>query len=218
MTTRIGVQITVGLVAVVFAIGVWVTGEPMRADWLRFYSVAVPVVLGAWALWEHYLWHVPLVQRFTKAPRDVRGTWGGRLRSTYMSSEGMSWAPKPVFLVVRQSASSVSVVFLSHESRSKSSLARVHSDEAHASVDFLFVNTPDSVVEARSPMHHGSAMLQISGRPASRLRGRYWTTRGTRGEVDLGSRISRLVDDYEEAERAFYPAVTETPDQAEGPG
>ena len=105
--------------------------------------------------------------------------------------------------MVRQSASGVSVVLLTDESRSTSSLATVSSDGVTASLDYMYLNRPDSRVEQRSRMHHGSASLDIVGQPASRLRGRYWTNRDSRGEVDFDRRVLRMAEDYQDAERAF---------------
>ncbi|MBI2798672.1 MAG: hypothetical protein HYX63_00040 [Gammaproteobacteria bacterium] len=97
----------------------------------------------------------------------------------------------------------VSIVLLTDESRSKSSLASVLTDSVASSLDYMYLNTPASRFEHKSRIHHGSTSLEITGRPATRLQGRYWTNRDSRGELNLAARIRRTVDDYEEAEKAF---------------
>jgi hypothetical protein len=52
-------------------------------------------------------------------------------------------------------------------------------------------------------MHHGSASLDIIGRPASRLEGRYWTDRDTKGELEFVERRHQMVEGYQEAEAIF---------------
>jgi hypothetical protein len=52
-------------------------------------------------------------------------------------------------------------------------------------------------------MHNGSAFLEVSGRPANRLRGRYWTDRDTRGEFYFDQRRAAIAEDFEEATRIF---------------
>jgi hypothetical protein len=52
-------------------------------------------------------------------------------------------------------------------------------------------------------MHHGSTSLDITGLPATRLRGRYWTDRESQGELDLTERKRATVDDYDEARALF---------------
>ena len=203
MISRIFVQIIVGLVICVFAAGIWVSGDIPKLQWLRFYSGAVVVVLAALAAWNNWLWRLSAVQRFGSVPRDIRGTWKGTLASLWKDEHGISPRPKTAYLVVRQSASRVSVVLLTDESRSVSSLARVSSDQTTASLDYMYLNTPDSRLEERSRIHHGSASLDITGQPSSRLRGRYWTNRESRGELDFTARVPQTADDYDQAERAF---------------
>ena len=67
----------------------------------------------------------------------------------------------------------------------------------------MYLNRPDSSVEHRSRMHHGSASLDITGAPATRLRGRYWTDRDSEGELDFRERNRMLADDYDEADALF---------------
>jgi hypothetical protein len=58
-------------------------------------------------------------------------------------------------------------------------------------------------VEHRSRMHHGSAVLDVSGRPAARLKGRYWTDRDSKGELEFVERNKKLADDFAEAMSYF---------------
>jgi predicted pore-forming effector associated with SMODS systems len=203
MGSGIRVRVIVAVVIVVFALGIWTSGGTFQAGWLRFYSAAVAIVLGVLALWEYWVWGWSWVQLIPGVPRDIRGTWKGELETSWKDEHGVSPPRKTAYLVVRQSASRVSAVLLTDESRSTSSLATVSSDGATVSLDYMYLNWPDVGVEERSRIHHGSASLVVSGAPASRLRGRYWTSRDTRGELDFTSRVSRLTEDYDEADRAF---------------
>jgi hypothetical protein len=205
MISRIRVQFIVALVIMVFAVGIWASGDTLRLQWLRFYSVAVVVVLIALAAWDNWLWRLPLLQRVANVSRDIRGTWKGNLDSFWKDETGSLPARKTAYLVVRQSAWRVSVVLFTEESRSASSLARVSSDGTTVSLDYMYLNRPDSRLEERSRIHHGSTSLDIIGLPATRLRGRYWTNRDSRGELDFTTRVPQVTEDYEEAARAFMP-------------
>lgn len=72
-----------------------------------------------------------------------------------------------------------------------------------SSLDYMYLNRPDSSVEHRSRMHHGSASLDITGSPATRLRGRYWTDRDSKGELDMTERVGTLAGDFTNAEALF---------------
>jgi hypothetical protein len=68
---------------------------------------------------------------------------------------------------------------------------------------YLYLNRPDMRVEHRSRMHHGSTVLDISGSPSERLKGRYWTDRDSKGELDFTERVSKLAEDFDTATRLF---------------
>lgn len=203
MISRTRASVIVAIVIGVFAIGIVTTGGTVQAAWFRFYSVAVTTVLVAIAAWEHWLWRWPLVQRLAGVPRDVRGTWKGELETFWKDKTGTSPSRKVVYLVVRQTASQVSVSLLTNESRSASSFAVVSSDGTTVSLDYLYLNWPDLRVQETSRVHHGSASLIVSGTPADRLRGQYWTNRDTKGEMDFTAHALQLAENFDTAARIF---------------
>lgn len=189
---------------VVFAIGIWSSGETVNPGWLRFFSAAVLVATIVLGVWDRWLWRLTFIQRIPTVPRDVRGTWKGTLSSFWEDpSTSRRPDPKNVFLVIHQSAFQLTVVLITDESTSRSSLASLSDDGTQASLAYMYLNRPDSRVEHRSRMHNGSAFLEITGRPATRIRGRYWTDRDSRGEMDFNQRNSRLIDDFREATTMF---------------
>jgi len=204
MKRHLLVQVVAGVVVIVFAIGIWSSGETVNPAWLRFFSDAVFTATIVLVVWDHWLWRLPILQRIPAVPRNVRGTWRGTLTSFWEDpTTSKRPAPQTVFLVVRQSASRLTIVLLTAESSSRSSLASLSDDGTSATLAYMYLNRPDSRVEYRSRMHNGSAFLEISGRPASRIRGRYWTDRDTRGELDFDARRAGLADDLREAATLF---------------
>ncbi len=179
MRSRVLVQAVATIVVLVFAAGIWLTGGRVDIGWLRFFWAAVLLATGLLWLWERFLWKIPLIQRIGAVPRDVIGTWRGLLESfSEDPTTGKRVPAKPAYLVVRQTASTVSVILLTDESKSVSSLGVVSQGEGVASLDYIYLNRPGSKVEGRSRMHHGSASLDVTGLPATRLRGRLWESKG----------------------------------------
>ncbi len=204
MASRARVQLIAAVVVAVFAGGIWLTGGQLNSQWLRFYSAAVFVATLALTLWEAFIWRLPPIQRINAVPRNVRGTWKGTLTSLWINPEtSTSPPPKTVYLVIRQQASSVSVTLLTDESRSSSFMGQVDTVEGSTTLSYSYRNRPSPSVEHRSRIHHGSTLLDVSGRPANRLIGRYWTDRDSRGELDFDSRSKFAVDDFKTAEKLF---------------
>lgn len=205
MKRTITVRVVVAVVILVFVAGTWVQDGQLNLGWLKFFSLAVLLAGLVLMVWDIWLWKVPLVQRVPGVPRNAHGTWKGVLTSFWVDpSTGSRPAPKPVYLVIRQTATKVSVKLLTDESRSSSSLATIsQTGEEVFELIYVYINRPDSRVEHRSRMHHGSTVLDISGRPARRLRGRYWTDRDSKGELDFTARTKHIADDFDEAASFF---------------
>ncbi|MEE1794373.1 hypothetical protein PUR28_26970 [Streptomyces sp. BE308] len=204
MKRTIAIRVIVAVVVVVFVVGTWVEdGRPDLAA-LKFFSAAVLISTVVFNLWDFWLWRLPLVQRIPGVPRSVRGTWKGTLTSFWVDpSTGNSPEPKTVYLVVQQTGSLVIVKLLTDESSSTSALANVSEVDGSILLTYLYLNKPDMRVEHRSRIHHGSAVFDVSGNPTRRLRGRYWTDRDSKGELDFTERSSKLVDDFKEAGNLF---------------
>ena len=204
MKRTITIRVIVAVVVVVFVIGTWAqTGRPDLAA-LKFFSAAVLASTAIFNLWDFWLWRLPLVQRIPGVPRSIRGTWKGTLTSLWVDpATGKSPQPKTAYLVVRQTGSLVIVKLLTDESRSTSALANVSEVDGSFLLTYLYLNKPDMRVEHRSRIHHGSAVFDISGCPAKRLKGRYWTDRDSKGELEFVERSDRLADDFTEAGGLF---------------
>jgi hypothetical protein len=95
------------------------------------------------------------------------------------------------------------VKLLTDESRSTSALANVSEVDGSVLLAYLYLNKPDMRVEHRSRIHHGSAVFDVSGCPARRLKGRYWTDRDSKGELEFVERSNKLADDFAEAAGYF---------------
>ncbi|WP_346535614.1 hypothetical protein [Micromonospora sp. DPT] len=200
MKRTITIRVIASVVVVVFVAGAWLTNGQLDLGWMRFFSVAVLVATLVLGLWDIWLWRLSLIQRIPRVPRCIRGTWQGTLTSFWVNpATGKSPPPKTVYLVVHQTATLVSVKLLTDESRSTSALAKVSAVDGASVLTYLYLNRPDMRVEHRSRMHHGSTVLDISGRPAGRMKGRYWTDRDSKGELELTQRYNELADDFAEA-------------------
>lgn len=188
----------------VFTAGTYITSGELDISWLRFLSAAVFITTVLLALWDTWIWRFPWIQLIPGVPRNVRGTWKGTVTPFWEDpSTGKRRDPKPAYLVIRQTATLVSACLLTDESKSASSLAAVSGSDGAVTLDYLYLNRPKASVEDRSRMHHGSTVLEIAGKPAKRMEGRYWTDRDTRGELVFIRRSGKLADDYEDAVHLF---------------
>lgn len=212
MKRTITIRIIVAVVVLVFVIGTWVqTGRPDLAAF-KFFSVAVLVSTVIFNLWDFWLWRLSFVQRIPGVPRSVRGTWQGTLTSFWVDpATGSTPSPRTAYLVVRQTASLIAVKLLTDESKSTSAIADISEVDGSIVLSYLYLNKPEMRVEHRSRIHHGSAVFEVSGCPAKRLKGRYWTDRDSRGELEFGKRRDEFADDFTEATEYFADEISVEP-------
>jgi hypothetical protein len=192
------------LISVVFVVGVWVsTGKP-DLGFLRFYSIAVLVVTIALAVWDKWLWKIRLAQMLSGVSRDVSGTWEAQLESLWIDpSTGKVPSIKTVYMVIRQTSSKASITLISDESKSKSSTALVIQEDGSWLLHYIYTNEPDVALLKKSPIHHGSGVLAITGKPAKRVSGTYWTDRDSKGKLTLERRARKLGEDFRDCAELF---------------
>ena len=201
MRQKSSIQILAAIVAAVYSFGLWRSGVEPELAWLRYYSIAVVILIAAWWTWDHFLWRAPLICRMRNLPPSIIGTWKGTLRSEWdATSTSELGADRIVYLVVRQTSGSARVRLLSSESESTSSLASLSRKEG---LSYIYMNEPRATAPPTSGIHRGGAILNLSGSPVKALRGRYWTDRDTKGALTFEQRVPKLADDYEMAQELF---------------
>jgi hypothetical protein len=178
-----------------------VTGKPLDLSVLGTAGIATALAGGFTVLLDNWLWRAPGLGRLLTSQPNVRGLWHGELATTWTGPEGKPPAPDPnVFLVVRQRYWSMHVCLLTSESASDSLAASfVREGDGPFRLVATYRNTPRPAVRKRSEPHHGTAVLDVSGNPARRLSGAYYTDRETRGELDLMHRANAFPADWESA-------------------
>jgi hypothetical protein len=208
MPSRSVVQAIVAVVVAVFTVGLWTSGVPVEAAWLRFYSLAVTVAVAMVGLFDRFLWRMKVLQRFSFVPRDLRGTRKGTLTSMRVDpGTGTAPPPKTAYLVVRQSFSSTAATLITDQAVSRSLFGRLTRDEGSVTLDYMYLSSPKLSVQQYSRMHRGSASLNVAGRPATLLEGYYWTDRDSKGELAMSERVTKCAEDFATAERLFEPTL-----------
>lgn len=184
--------------------GSWITTGAPDTSLLSFFSIAVLACTILLLAWDRWAWKWKISQAISGVSRDLSGTWRAQLKSFWIDpTTGKSPAPKTVYMVIRQTSSTASVTLISDESKSKSSLARVVKEDGSWLLHYVYTNEPRLEVRAHSPIHHGSAVLSVTGSPAKRLEGGYWTDRDSKGQLKLTKRSKKITEDYEEAKEAL---------------
>lgn len=192
------VVLAVGAWALILSANGWVIPTSFFAP-LSTVVTVLSVALLVFDKWGWSWWGLRLIARHP----DLRGTWKGTLESSWMDPATKALkGPIACFLIVKQTYTGLHLRLMTSESTS-ASLATTLVEEADGtwSVNGIYRNEPELLLQARSRIHHGGLVLRVGGPPPDRLSGQYWTDRLTHGTMAL-DRVSRArADDLATAEK-----------------
>lgn len=132
-------------------------------------SIAFSTVLMF--LYEKKLWRYNPWEDTPKLKNRYEGTFV----STYDGVE------REGILEINQTLLSISITFMSGESKSKSITASIDKIQDEWQLTYCYLNVPDANVRQKSAMHYGTAMLNID--KPEELKGQYFSDRKTTGDM-----------------------------------
>jgi SMODS-associating 2TM, beta-strand rich effector domain len=165
-----------------------------------------PLVLLLAYAFERRGWRwQPLHPRLVSTPVLI-GTWKGQLESYWEDSDGKTRPPKTVYLVVRQTLTTVSVRLLTDEATSEQIAGGMaKTDGAYPAIAYNYRSTPEIALRhASSDIHFGGAVIEIVGDPATELRGEYWNERKGTGRLRFREHTVIRAQTYEQATALSY--------------
>jgi hypothetical protein len=193
------ISLAIGFILIVNA------GVRANAAVVRALLGAPGLALMTLGLYDRWVWRLGPI-----GMPILAGTWKGSLISSWRdpNNPAKTTDPTEVFVVIRQTATSITVTLLSRESRSWSIASSINrSSDGQHEIAWAYRNEPLTSLARRSTMHYGGALIAgVSRRRPMRLEGRYWTERGTTGDIALDGRIDALADGYDEAQRLYAEA------------
>jgi hypothetical protein len=146
------------------------------------------VLIGLFVKWG---WRWRLLYPWLVPFPNLNAVWKGEINSTY---EGRTPAERiaglAAMLTIHQTFTNVSCVMETAEMRSSSALAGfdLNPERQQKQLVYVYYSRPKLTVSERSPMHDGAVVFDIIGSPPTKLSGHYWTTRNTRGDIELTRR------------------------------
>lgn len=132
---------------------------------------------------------------------NLEGTWEGVIRSSYIDAATKNKvAPIPCILSIKQSYNKISCVMRTREMTSYSfgEEFRIEGDNQIRQLCYSYTSKPLPSVTDRSPIHEGTIIFEIIGKPAKKLFGNYWTARKTTGEIELTDCCKDILDEVPE--------------------
>lgn len=185
--------------AIVYIGMAFITGTSVKDIWaaLRLAYKSIPVLLLVVALFVSYAWRWRIFKGWLVPFPDLNGTWQGHIQTTWKNPEtGEVPGPIPAILTIRQTFTRMSCVMRTAEMVSHSYLADFWLDreEQVRRIGYSYLSKTAASVQKRSPVHEGSALLEVIGDPVERLSGQYWNARNQTGDIVMTFREKKMLE------------------------
>lgn len=135
------------------------------------------IIIKVFDLW---IWKWKYITKVHGIP-VLAQTYDGEISSTYDESKIYKG-----ILTIKQTFSKISVKYKSEESGSFSVIATIIDNYNVNQLIYTYQNNPKANIQERSPIHHGTAILNIDD--VKKIEGNYFTERGTVGYMVFTAR------------------------------
>lgn len=199
------IRAVIFVAAAVWAVMLVLQGVDVGTNLFKPLSSVVGITILLLGFYDRRLWRWRWLRRLQKQP-VLNGTWKGSLQTTWADpATGKTPGPIEVLMVVRQTASTIAFDMLTAESSSSTTSASLDAAESGAWVlSGSYLNRPQVLIQNRSRVHRGSAVLEIHTGPSTLIEGAYWTDRDTKGSLRFTEHADARVTHIEHAARLFH--------------
>jgi hypothetical protein len=207
MKLRTAISMIIGFAVLVWAFVLLVLGHEVSLSLLTPFGATTTVVTAVAVAFERYFWRWKYFRGWLVERPFLGGTWRAVLHSTY-EEDGVRVAPKEVFVVIRQSLSSMTFRLYTDRAKSHSLAESVFRDRTDMYAMSVSYQSDPSIEQrnGQSEIHYGAALFTHIGDEPARLDGHYFTDRNTAGSLELIERKNVYPSSYGEAQGCFHPA------------
>lgn len=205
MMTRTQISAFLGLSLILWIGLLALRHVPITWAMLAPFSSVVGLVSLALLIFDAWAWKLPLINGLLIKRPILHGTWKTQLQSDWIDPEtGTGIPPIHCYVVIRQTASMLSIRLVTPESQSETVSAGIEPcNDGTFEVSCTYRNKPKSRYRYRSEVHYGAMLLSVESARPTVSAGEYWTDRKTTGSVTLSERKSKTVMTFEQAENLF---------------
>jgi len=167
-------------------------------EYIKILPQVVSIDLIIYAFFVNWGWKWKIFQSWLVPFPNLNGTWEGYIYSDWIDPKTKNKIdPIPVILTIKQSFSKISCIMKTAEmiSQSYGEDFKIDKDRQIRQLVYSYSSKPKLSFSDRSSIHDGTILFDILGNPVSKLKGEYWTSRKTTGEIILKYREKNLLEE-----------------------
>lgn len=175
-----------GIFVLIWCVDLYISNTKFVINWAAVKQLpdVISIYTILYLLFIYRAWKWKIFHKWLVLKPNLQGTWEGEIKT---EREGQIEII-PTSLVIKQnSLYSISCTFYTKESTSHSNSEQIDVDENNNIVNltYVYTNKSKATIREKSPIHYGAVMLEFIDMPKKELRGEYWTSRKTIGEINL---------------------------------
>jgi len=169
------VTVSLWIAIVLFVLRCIIAKHTELYDILRYASESIGVTVILMGLYERFAWKF---NPFEKTPR-ISGSYSGIIEYVYNGKQ----ENKNTNIKILQSLLSVNVKISTDEITSNTIASNIITENGDAVLYYTYITNPKSKYSRDNPIQYGTCRLIIDGK--NELKGTYWTSRQTIGDLIL---------------------------------
>lgn len=167
-------------------------------DFLKLVPNVVTVDMIFIGLFMKFGWKYKIFRGWLVPFPNLNGTWLGHIHSDWLDpSTGIRVPSIPTMLTIYQTFSGTNCIMHTGEMKSYSIAEgfNIIAEQQIKQLSYIYTSKPRALVVERSPQHDGAMIFDIIGENCTKLRGKYWTERKTKGEIVLEFYSKKRLDE-----------------------
>lgn len=152
-------------------------------DYISLITLTVTITNIIVILFISKLWKIKWINKTIVKIPNLNGKWSGKLKSSYQNRN----SDIEVQMHIKQNFYRITTEFRTEKSNSKSIVCSFAYDDEGMAQELIYTynNDPKMLEQFESPMHFGTVIFSWKDEFPICLEGRYWTSRGTKGDINV---------------------------------
>ncbi len=162
--------------------------QPKPKELFQLVPTTVTIELVLVCLFTKWIWKWKLLHPWFVEKPDLSGKWEGTLHYVWIKEDCIrEEGDRDTSVSITQTFNHIVVKLETIESTSRSVATSFDIDEHRGISDlyYTYINEPKVTIQDRSKIHYGTARLTFDLKNPTTLTGEYWTSRDTKGIMNL---------------------------------
>lgn len=204
MKLRAAIYVLLVIAVAVWCLVLYLRQVPISWEMLTPFGLTSGIVSAAAVAFDRYFWRWRHFRGWLVERPFYGGTWKATIHSTY-KVKGQRIAPKTVYVVIRQTLTSLSFRLYSDRAKSSSIAESIYKDGTDLFGLSVSYHSVPEINERNgiSEIHFGSALFMHLDYDIESIDGHYFTDRKTAGSLVLHERARFYATSYDQAVRLF---------------